>query len=1558
MLFRATPIVLLIAVLAGCAEERDPIDRVQPFALKKSYFVGPDLQSDADNPEFWTQATLIDVGYGAAQDGLFTSTYAQPMSRLRWQITEDHLIGRLAHERITGSDGKGGSVEVNDGVIVAVFEVESHFDIVNAYNPTTGEKLNILEENSVDRPWFEREYMRVDWSKNQNVDSYDFDTLSMLGIFGGVEYEAFAYDVTDPADPNAAVFELENGYFDITSKAFAKPKTIDLSHLGWGIDSFPACFLDPDFFNGSYPAGTCNPVELTIRTAFRRIEDSDYEPMDWDGYRFQAYGAFTVERMGFAGNYGMSDDLWRRFIARYQIWERSHHYEDPAAMTGHTACYTPETTPYGADPHRDDNGDGTEDECESVGKGSRCDIFRQRCTLPMTERKTRTIAWYYTEGSDPEFYDPTAEAAHEWDVAMRAAARSGQYAECMRVNGEDCAGRFPVYFGQQDDNTDAVALALEVDACRHGDAYEGQDCDAVADKVAAERGYASGVVAIAKAPEMIVMCHSPVAESDPEACGERGLTVRRGDLRYHQVNVIKEPQTPSPWGIYTDAEDPLTGETVSASINVWGNVNNRWSQGVIDVIRYIAGELKDSDVTEGQNIRDWAKAAESATAGGVLPRMSRKDLKARVSGMAKGTPAAKLPDAVREKVHNLKKELRGVSASIEATSSTRAVYAARRRNAMGTEVEAELVTKMMQQFTGTQNLPLNDAVLNAASPLRGANPSVQGDLHQLRENALAKHGRCVLQEAPAPLAIADLSKVLQTKFGAFNADDPAPVQQERAEKMRRYLARRAHFSVVAHEMGHSIGMRHNFVSSSDAWGYRPQYWQLRTQDGTVTDECEDLVEDGATCVGPRYYDPTTQEERDNLIWMFMHSSVMDYAGEITQDMLGLGVFDFAAARMFYGDVAAVHADESYATGTARGEGMLYKMDSFGGILGIQPRLGSADIHYSRLQKEFALISDCQAVEPALWKPATWDDEVNGEWHATFDGLIVKVDGKHTRCRQQPVDYVQWDSLRTPTGEESGGSYFGGPSVDGKNRIRMPYGFGTDGWADLGNLSVYRQDNGADAYEIFDFLITQQEVGHIFDHYRRNRQDFSVRRAANRTLYRYNTKLRDGAKGLGLLKNIYEKFSLELGYDLDELWPVIAPDFFPDNILASGMVFDHFTRMLARPEAGEHFRPGFDPVLRSSLDTTSEPGETLVVVPNGATGLYGDIGIGGQLVENQLADDKGEYDSWYTINSGSYYSKLSTAMLMTESVDNFISSSRTDFTDPRYRAVSLADLFPDGYRRWLANNLTGDDVLKGPRLASDSSKRPLIDEDMYPTEPLGWTTWWTPEPEVCFPRAGTTICSSYGTPSNGESSAAPDNVTVLDPQVGWEQQKFLIAWTLMYIPENEKQTWLDMMHVWELGRDFFPGFQARIELHDPTGKVYQARAFGRETILGKTVERGIAARVLEYGNELLKKAYVTTEGPDLNGDGEPDWYIPVYSDETGQPIVKWDSELTHLSPAGDDLAFGKVGCNASDSSKCTCTSNRFCLALRDYVSVVAYLRNALSAFHPQAAEQRGIYGTPE
>jgi len=313
------------------------------------------------------------------------------------------------------------------------------------------------------------------------------------------------------------------------------------------------------------------------------------------------------------------------------------------------------------------------------------------------------------------------------------------------------------------------------------------------------------------------------------------------------------------------------------------------------------------------------------------------------------------------------------------------------------------------------------------------------------------------------------------------------------------------------------------------------------------------------------------------------------------------------------------------------------------------------------------------------------------------------------------------------------------------------------------------------------------------------------------------------------------------------------------------------------------------------------------------------------------------------------------MLMTESVDNFISSSRSDFVDPRYRAVSIADLFPDGYRRWLANNLTGDDLLKGPRIAADSRGRPTLDPDGYPSAPIGWISWWSETPEACFPDGNTTLCSSYGTATSDPfHPQAPARTAVIDPQVGWEQQKFLIAWTMLYLPENEQAEWLDQLRLWELGKDADPGFATRIEFHSPSGRTYVARTFGKETIFGQTVQRGIAARVLEYANSLVEAAYVTDPGPDLDEDGTPDWTIPVVSPATGQPLVRWDPSVALIDEDGYVRPDGIPGCNATENDACTCFSNRACVTLSRYLAIPAYLRESIDAYQLGEPSARGVY----
>jgi len=176
--------LLICAVLAlgatSCASERAPINRVQANALEKSFFVGEDLADPKDNPEFYYRPTIVDVDFGASQDQLFTASGAQTIARISFEITEDLLLARLTYERIADTTGNGtpNSPDQNSGQIVAAFKIESHFDVKRSYNPTTGEELNVIDENSTDSPWYARQFMRVDWSQNLITSAYQLDTLA------------------------------------------------------------------------------------------------------------------------------------------------------------------------------------------------------------------------------------------------------------------------------------------------------------------------------------------------------------------------------------------------------------------------------------------------------------------------------------------------------------------------------------------------------------------------------------------------------------------------------------------------------------------------------------------------------------------------------------------------------------------------------------------------------------------------------------------------------------------------------------------------------------------------------------------------------------------------------------------------------------------------------------------------------------------------------------------------------------------------------------------------------------------------------------------------------------------------------------------------------------------------------------------------------------------------------------------------------------------------------------------------------------------------------------
>jgi hypothetical protein len=1581
--------------LAGCASQRDPIDRVQPNAIPKSFFVGAMYNDSSDDPQFWARTMVVDVPYGESGGdwGLFTNTI-NAMSRIKWSIEENNLVGRISFERIPGTDGKGLPsnsttdpqldpslpLAQNDGVVVYNFKIDSQFDIRRQYNPTTGEEANIVEENTTDRPWYERDYVRVDFSTNLVTTAYDFDTMSLLGFIGNIQYSPMQFDIRNPNDQNAPVYDIEHGYLDVTNKVFANPQMVD---LGGGVQ-IPGCALPNFVIGGTNPVANCNPNEITLRHSFRRVVDDDYQPANWDGQRFQAYGAFTTDRNGYARNYGLADADWMRYISRYNIWERSHVYTDAENMTGPAACKADadcaDITPVAG--------------LRPIRTMSRCDTARGMCTLPYQNRKQKPVVWHYSDGSPPEYFDATQEAGEEWDTAMRIAVQVAKYAECQRFGNafsetQDCATQYPgAIQGSAADEEDTRYLVKEVNACRRAAVAKHSadpiaDCNPLADQIGQQRNYAADVVAIAKMPAMVILCHSPVTDQDPTDCGPVGTIARKGDLRYHLVSAISQPETNSPWGIMSDSNDPTTGEHVSASINVWTYVNDLWAQNLTDIFRYIGGEETTDRITDGTYVNQWVEAAKaSSSAGGAIaPVLGGDEADKRIAAIA-GVSVDALRAANAKSKAIMKPALSvqtrspleralladaqtvaKTQASLTAPSTWAPLYEARMAALRGTTSEAAIVTPAMQQLAQSG---LGDPTLSAAAAQGGAttafktasviqalNPKLQNDLFAKLENAIAQRGGCIarLQDV-APLGYTALANELQNKFGKFNAKDAPDVQQARADKIQDYLRRRAHYSVIAHEMGHSFGLRHNFVSSSDPWNYRPQYWALRTNAKKVTTACPDTgaaASDGSSCIGPRWLDKVTDNEQKNLIQQWAQSSTMEYAGEPSQDMLGIGVFDFAAARMFYGDAATVYRDDTWKMGTANGGAAESHQDDFGGIVGIS--FGqNGNLHYSQLDKTYNLIESCRTVDPGAFQPSNWDQDKDGTWSALLDGHIVTDEsGKPTKCTTPKVDYVEWDQLQSIDTPGLQKSHVYDLDKSGKpGRPRVPHGFASDNWADLGNVSVFRHDNGGDLYEQMAFWQAQQEMTHIFTDYRRGRADFSIWAAFQRTMMRYHEKMHAAAKALALFSSISRETLVTYNLDGDDPKAVVASvlkDNFPANAIASSIAFDHFAHVFARPEPGPHGLLGVEEVGTGNGTTIERyyPPQGTGIVPtpttpdftvaNGVTGAFGTISLGGRPIENGLNFDVNaygrDYQVDYTINVGDYYEKAFTAYLMTESTDNFISASPEDFTDPRFRSVSLADLFPDGFRRWLANNLTNDEQIKGVYVQGSGNGglvgKPVLDSNGYAK--LATTSWWPTEGiEACLPQGDSLFCHdpfTAGVPT-------PGGGTVVDPQVGFEQQKFAMLLTMIYLPVNGHTNWLDLMRIYDVAQNNDPGFDNRIEFHSPTGKIYVAETFGTEVLFGKTVQKGIAARVLEYANLLLSKAAVT------------------------EPVMRNGIQVG-LQPKLDakgSVQFLKDGVAPSAD----CESSAFCQKLQDYTEIpkLLYETETFLGWFQGGFGLRGIY----
>lgn len=1387
----------------GCAEEREPISQVQPNYMKKADLLGPD---PANPTEWYMRMTITEVG---KSNSFAFPGYQDELRRVRWDIQENFLVARRSYELVSGSDGKGADPSKNNGVIVAMFRIQSHFDIQRAYNPTTGEEQNVIVENPIDRPWFQRDYMRVDWSRNL-VSDPDFAGLWFGEIFGEISWQNVDYYVTDPTSPNAPVYDTANGYFDLTSKWLAKAPSFD------GVSWLPACIIS-NFYSGSVVTD-CNDQEVAVRTSFMKVGQRDYEAMETDSAKFSMFGTFNRDRYGFSRQYGVTDAKWHRLVARHNLWTKSHDER---------AC--------GEDGDKV-KGDGV---CGSV-QGSVCDMYAGEntgkksglCTIPLAKREVRGIPYFVSTSMPADLWDTNQELIDQWNDAMVNAIAVSREVECRRFGGDAAGCRAQFFDGETPKASNGPAL---------------------------------------------VLCHNPVKAGEHKSCGKEGTIAREGDLRYNLIGWVDQPLSAAPLGYGPDGADPLTGEVVQATAYIYGASLDSYATMARDLARIAIGDISVEEFSTGAHIAGGlGKYAPSDTPAmyeaygkflrgeGPAPRgLSATEIDSRMKGIQTKDLVAKIGAGAAVAGKANVDALAAVNAEIGAKgvggqqgfggkAEAEARMNATATKLAGSKSEAEILSQD-QWLAGNLPIAQADAALAAevrksVSPFGGKlNPMAMAELSNKVHQTLEAHGMCMfgMDEFNAP-HLEGLARKYKDKY-----KDLSP--EERSQKLFFDLRRDIYRAVTEHEVGHTVGLRHNFQGSWDSMNFHPNYWKLRTADGAKTAECTGPRTDPKTdtCMGPRYLDPETSEEMGTgtkvhaSIEEYAYSSIMDYGYDFNTDLMGLGSYDKAAMKFIYGgtvetfkagskvgpDLAGLHAfpGETMPRGHLSEQWWVKRTDAkVGGGAKFQPT------HYTTLARklqEEKLLFDASRCVPAK-------DKSSAEQYAAIDGVV---------CQPPAKDHAHFSEM--VTGNVEGDlDALAWKTKDG--RIRWPYRFGTDEYASYPH--GLRFDAGADVYEAAENVARLYEYRYLLDFWRRGRRGWIPFFMGGRLWDRYFSRMHSigwlaGSK-IGQYAAMYPDKTTDTNPALQ------SDDWGRGYVLAGTALFAELSKAILRPQPGPY----------APKDASAGVVNEMWEVPDSwpdfgkpSPGVTVSV-LDGRFIDTDVSNFKGgsfNYNS-YPNRSGTYLEKpLASKALAAQFPPMHVYYSRDTYVDGRNMLINFRSFMPVAYDRLMSGVFAFDLDAVAPYI--DRSKATKAGD--YVVEPQYQKLW-----------------------ENTYKAEAGANTVYLDPLVGFRTQVPTLLYTFWLGQDDGSMAIAHTMRTWiEGGPEALPlADSEKVFFYEPdSGVLWGARRDMNEATApdqnGFKRAANVGQRMLEHANRILAAAY------DVQTDGKG---YPLYDAVTKRP--KW------------------------------------------------------------------------
>jgi hypothetical protein len=1034
-------------LLGACGEEEPPINRVGVNVVEKSLFEG----------SWYMSRTVIDVDYEGAALGTFPGDAASDraqdftaLPRIRWVIDEDFLFAYRDYEMTLGGDGEIDPDAIPDatpagdpsrqdeadqedvlGQPVAAFAIEGHFDIRRAYNPATGEERNVVEENSSDRRWYEREFMRVDWSRNLLPGYYGqtYNLNELVGVWKRESADLFVQDASAFPDSWRPQFHRMScsGPDDDSEQCEEDDRDLagdydldELYHMSFVTQEVlsPGLVDDPDG-NGQInwcvakrytDAPACSSLVSHVRTSFlRRSDRREYRPVGWVDSRFERFGYFRLNQPTYDRSTGAPDDpafgatdFLNYNVNRHNLWRQ---WEDE---------------------------DGE--------------------PLPYDERQVRQVVWYTTPELPAHLVRPSFDVVGQWNELFMETVRRLRGEPTPRYPEVDCQEQDPdaYCFCQPDPETGEPLQPTcpgRYDPFTPADAYDdvedAYDCwvevpdgaePDLDDPALGDDDFDGWFDARFVGDECVTVLR--VNRCNRRSIADNGGTVEgldcqeRGDLRFKFLSYVDQPGT-SFLGIATLRGDPVTGEIIAGDANIGGPALDSFRTSALQTYDLINGRLSERELLTGENVRSY------------FENLGQVEQPARPRTSYSVAPFSNSPmvTAARAEVDARMEQAMDRISRLQGPEGRANIYSDRAQALIGSDLERRLTSGLEGLVAaGIERLPggvgeveISDSMLDRYSPLRTRAGDQMQDIVEQQE---------ALSQANVMMPNEYVDDSVQW-FVENHADWPRA-------RLEFGLNRLLYRQTELHELGHCMGLRHMFGSSADTDHYQSEYYEIVDRYPLPDPRDYDTDDDGELSADEQVgFDAAYAEVRENRelagIDGAMNSSVMEYSANWYQRLQPLGLYDRAAIAYGYGDlVEAYDGPRGHAT----------PREIFKGYVGGQSCENDADCPFSEggSMSSFLLQSNREA-------------------------------GLTQRCVGNPRNDTRLCSSFQQDLEAD--------AADGGDYEPLSYRFCTDRRADRTLAWCNRFDEGDSYREIVRNIAEAYDRAYIFNAFRRYRKNFSI-----------------------------------------------------------------------------------------------------------------------------------------------------------------------------------------------------------------------------------------------------------------------------------------------------------------------------------------------------------------------------------------------------------------------------------------------------------------------------------